>query len=308
MTRRRTKMAEKSKAVNQNGQSGIRSALVQAFESWKAPYDIRPEGVFGSLAKVKTDQVTVSSETLDLEFVVPFDDDMEPNEAEIVIYNLSSNTINQFKKDDAITIEAGYKGDTGVLFSGFISKVRTTYDGADKVTIIKALDDIKDHSIESMSFAAGTKASYILEQLINKTGIPVAVFSVRRDHTYKDSQTVDGDLMENISKYATVCGISVYVSKGKIYARYIKEGDNLNFAVSVETGMIGYPSSFTQEVKAEDFTDTVDGFEVEMLLQHRMCAGAIVELKSKVGNGTYRVCSGEHRFYQDEAVTLAKMY
>lgn len=301
-------MTEHSSVVMQEHASEIRSALVKAFESWETPYDIRPDGVFGSVAKVICGGVTVSSETLDLEFTVPFDDDMEPNEAEIVVYNLSDNTIKQLKKKAAISIEAGYKGDTGVLFEGFISKVATTYEGADKVTTIRALDDIKDHSIESISFAAGTKASYILRQLIKKTGIPVAVFKVRRDHTYKDSQTVDGDLMENIKKYAEVCGISVYVSKGKIYARYIKEGDNLNFNVSVDTGLIGYPTAFTEEVTAEDFTDVVNGFEAEMLLQHRLFAGAIVNLTSKVGNGTYRVCSGEHRFSPDEAVTQVKMY
>lgn len=301
-------MADNSKAVFQNGPEGVRSALVKAFDLWKEPYDIRPDGVFGSLAIVKTEEVTINSEELDVEFTVPFDDDMEPNEAEIVVYNLSDNTINNLKKDDAITIEAGYKGDTGVLFSGFITKVKTVTDGADKVTTIKAMDDIKDHSIESMSFAAGTKASYILEKLIDKTGIPVAEFNPRRDHTYKDSQTVDGDLMENIKQYATVCGISVYVSKGKIYARYLKEGDNLNFVVSPDTGMIGSPSPYTEEVKAEDYTDTVNGFEVEMLLQHRLYAGAIVELDSRVAKGTYRVCSGEHSFSIYEAVTMAKMY
>ncbi|MBQ8717939.1 MAG: hypothetical protein IJY66_01575, partial [Clostridia bacterium] len=218
------------------------------------------------------------------------------------------NTIKQLKKRAEISIEAGYKGDTGVLFKGFISKIATTHEGADKATTIYALDDIKDHSIESMSFAAGTKASYILRTLIGMTGIPVAVFSIRRDHTYKDSQTVDGDLMDNIGRYAKVCGISVYVSKGKIYARYIKNGDNLNFTVSSDTGMIGYPSAYTEEVRAEDFVETVNGFNVEMLLQHRMCAAAIVALKSKVSNGTYRVCSGEHRFSPSEATTRIKMY
>ena len=236
------------------------------------------------------------------------DDDMEANEAEIIVYNLSDNTIKQLKKDAAISITAGYKGDTGVIFSGYISKVQTAHEDADKVTTIYALDDIKDHSIESIAFAKGTKASYILQTLIQKTGIPVAVFSVRRDHTYKDAQTVDGDLMENIRKYAEVCGISVYVSRGKIYARYIKEGDNLNFELSSERGMIGSPASFSEEVKAEDFKETVNGYEVEMLLQHRMSAGAIVTLNAKNANGTYRVCSGEHRFSTFEAVTKAKMY
>lgn len=297
-----------SSAVMQSHDSDLRSALVKAFETWQEPFDIRPDGVFGSVATVRTGDVTIDSETLDVEFTVPFDDDMEPNEAEIIVYNLSDNTIKQLKKDAAISIEAGYKGDTGVIFKGYISKVKTNRNDVDKVTTIYALDDIKDHTVESKSYAANTKASYILKELIDKTGIPVAVFSPRRDHTYKDSQTVDGDLMENIKKYAEVCGISVYVNKGQIYARYIKEGDNLNFEVSVDTGMIGSPSSYEEEVTAEDYTETVNGYEVDMLLQHRMSAGAIVKLTSKETNGTYRVCSGEHRFSPSEAVTTAKMY
>lgn len=297
-----------SRAVTQSREHKLASALVKAIESWKTPYDIRPEGVFGSVATVRSGQVTISSETLDLEYRVPFDDDMEPNEAEIIVYNLSDNTIKQLKKGAKITIDSGYEGDTGVLFEGYISKIKTSHDEVDKITTIHAMDDIKDHNIESMSFAANTKASYILKTLIGKTGIPVAVLSIRRDHTYKDSQTVDGDLMENIHKYAEVCGISVYVSKGKIYARHIKEGDNLNFNVSVETGMIGSPSSYEEEITAEDYTETVNGYEVEMLLQHRMSAGAIVKLTSKSANGTYRVCSGEHRFSPDEAITVIKMY
>ena len=301
-------MAEKSKAVMQSHDSRLKSALVKALDTWTTPYDIRPDGVFGSKATVRCGQVSVSSDSLDLEFVVPFDDDMEPNEAEIIIYNLSDNTIKQLKKGAALSIEAGYTGDTGVLFTGYISKVKTTYEDADKVTTIKALDDIKDRSVQSLSFAKGTKASYILKSLINKTGIPIAVFKVRRDHTYKDSQTVDGDLMENIKKYAQVCGISVYVSKGKVYARYIKEGDNLDFNLSVDTGLIGFPSEYTEEITAEDYTETVNGWEAEMLLQHRIFAGAKINLKSKMTSGTYRVCSGEHRFNPDEAVTKVRMY
>ena len=301
-------MSERSSAVIQSREEKLRSALVKAFDSWQTPYDIKPEGVFGAVATLKCGQVTVSSDTLDMEFSVPFDDDMEPNQAEVIVYNLSDSTVKQLKKNAAISIEAGYTGDTGVVFNGFITSVRTTYSGADKVTTIKALDDIKDHSLQSISFAAGTKASYILKSLLKKTGIPIAVFKTRRDHKYEDSQTVDGDLMENIKKYAEVCGISVYVSRGKIYARYIKEGDNVHFTISAETGMIDYPVAYTEEVTAEDFVDTVNGYEVTMLLQHRMCAGAISELKSKIGSGQYRVCSGTHRFSPDEAVTEIKMY
>ena len=285
-----------------------RSALVKAFEAWTTPFDIKPNGVFGCLASIKSGNVTLSSEVLDFDFVVPFDDDMEPNEAEIDVYNLSDNTIKQLKKGAVISIEAGYRGDTGVIFNGFISRIGTKHDGPDKITTIRALDDYKEHTLESITFAAGTKASAILRTLINKTGIPVAVFKVRRDHTYADAETADGDLMENIKKYADVCGISVYTSKGKIYARYIKEGDNLNFNVSTDTGMIGTPAPFEREVKAADFVDTVNGYDSEMILQHRMYAGAIINLNSRDASGTYRVCSGVHRFSTYVATTEIRMY
>lgn len=301
-------MSDTSKAVLQSNASKAVSALVKAVESWTEPFDIKPDGVFGSVATITCGQVSISSETLDVEYVVPFDDDMEPNEAEIIVYNLSENTIQQLKKDAAISIVSGYEGDTGVLFEGFISKVITRHDDAEKVTTIYALDDIKKHEVESLAFDEDTKASSILHALLKRTGIPIAVFSPRRDHRYENAQTVDGDLMQNIKKYAKVCGISVYVSKGKIYARHIKVGDNINFNVSADTGMIGSPSPYTEEITAEDYTDTVNGYEVKMLLQHRMCAAAIVNLKSRVATGEYRVCSGEHRFSPDEAVTTLKMY
>lgn len=301
-------MDEASRAVLQSRDSPAASALVKALETWTAPYDIRPEGAFGSLATIKCGQVTLSSETLDLEFEVPFDDDMEPNEAEITIYNLSDNTIRHLKPGAGISIEAGYRGDTGVLFKGYISKVKTTRQGADRATVLYALDDIKDHRMESLAFSKNTKASAILRALLEKTGMPIAVFKVRRDHTYKNAQTVDGDLMENIKRYAGVCGISVYLSKGQIVARYIKEGDNLNFNVSSDTGMMGAPSAYEEEMTFEDGKETVSGYEVDMLLQHRMCAGAVVNLKSQEASGTYRVCSGRHSFSPDEAVTQIKMY
>lgn len=64
-------MGSTSKFVS-NGKETVRSALVKAFDAWKEPFDIRPGGVFGSKAIVRTGDVTISSDKLDLEFQVPF--------------------------------------------------------------------------------------------------------------------------------------------------------------------------------------------------------------------------------------------
>ena len=293
-----------------NGRNKNASRLLDAMEDMLTvkDYSVEPKGVWGSVATVKCNGLTISSEDLDMEFVVPFDDDMEPNEAEIIVYNLSANTVSKLKNKEKITIEAGYKGDTGVIFSGYVSKVSTTYSGADKATTIYALDDVSTKTVKEVTFQKGRKASYILKYLLNLTKTPIAVFKVARDHTYKDSVTVDGDLMQNIKTYAEVCGISVYVKKGKIYARALKEGDNLNFTISEETGLIGSPMPFEEERKAEDFTDVIKGYEVDTLLQHRMAAGGIVKLDSLIASGTYRIQSGEHIFNESEAVTRIKIY
>lgn len=297
-----------SKYIRENGQSKHESRLIKAMHDvTKLPYSDVPNGVFGSQATVKCNGVTVKSNELDLEFTVPFDDDLIPNEAEIIIYNLTSNTISQLKKNAKISIEAGYKGDTGVIFNGFVSKVATKIDGADKVTTINCLDDVNKRTISNITFKKGTKASYILKTLIKKTETPIAVFKIRRDWTYKDEVSIDGDLMDNIKKYAEVCGISVFVSKGKIYARYIKDGDNLNFTLSADTGLIGSPEPFEEEQTAEDFKETVKGYKCECLLQHRMTTAGIITLKSRFANGKYRIRSGEHRFNESEAITTVEV-
>lgn len=304
-------MANNSKFITDGKHNHTQSRLIKAFtkgvENLES-YEIKPQGVFGSEAKIVCGDVTVKSDELDLEFSTKFDDDMEANEAEITIYNLSKSTIAQFANRKEISITAGYTGDTGVLFEGYVIKVRTKTEGADKVTVIRCIDDIKEHTISEITYAAGTKASYILKDLLKKTGMPIAVFNMRRDWTYEDEQKVDGDLMENIKKYSEVCGVSTYLNKGKIYSRHIKEGDNTYFDLSEETGLIGSPEEFEEEKTAEDYTETINGYECEMLLQHRMSAGAIITLKSLEANGTYRVCSGEHIFNRDECITKIKMY
>lgn len=84
--------------------------------------------------------------------------------------------------------------------------MRSYYSGNDRVTEIYAIDQavLKERELKSKSYAKGTKASKILQDLISQVGIPVAVFAPKRDHTYKDKSTVDGGLMENIRKYAKV--------------------------------------------------------------------------------------------------------
>ena len=289
------------------------SSMMKAMQGWEtslASSSKPPSGQFGRVVKIQTDGLTITNE-LDLEFEVPFDDDTEANEATIKVYNLTKTTIGRIKVDEEISITAGYDKDTGVIFSGVISSVKTRWDGQDRVTTITAIDSesLKEKDIESISFNAGVKASYILKTLVGKVSLPLAVFETRRDHTYTEAVTVSGGLMSNIKEYAEVCGVSAYINKRKIYVRHLTSGDNLNFEVNVDTGLLESPEEFREENVAltssdkdkkkkeefeKKFTDIIEGLTFKMLLEHRITTASIITLKSREYSGTYRVRSGKH--------------
>ena len=264
-------------------------------------------GLYHHTVTIKIGDITIDNEELDCVFDIPFDDDTEADEAEIIVYNISDTTIQNIKRDAQISVTAGYGDDTGIIFSGIISKVRSYYSGNDRVTEIYAIDQavLKERELKSKSYAKGTKASKILQDLISQVGIPVAVFAPKRDHTYKDKSTVDGGLMENIRKYAKVCGVSAYICKGQIYARHILDGDGLDFTLSSDTGLLSL-SEFEEEQTAEDFKDTVKGYEMTMLLQHRITTASLIHVQSRNVTGVYRVREGSHTYDGTDFLTKVK--
>ncbi len=264
-------------------------------------------GLYGHTVIIQTGNVTINLNELDCEFDIPFDDNTEADEAEIIVYNLSDLTIQNIKKGNPITVTAGYGNDTGVIFSGIISKPRSYYTGEDRVTEIHAIDkpELEERDLKSISYAGGTPASRILQDLVGMTGMPVAVFAPKRDYVYKDKATVGGGLMENIRRYAAVCGVSAYICKGQIYVRHILDGDGLDFTLSSDTGLLEL-SEFEEEQTAEDFKDTVHGYEMTMLLQHRITTASLINLQSRNVSGVYRVREGSHAYDGTNFVTKVK--
>ena len=269
------------------------------------PSTTPPSGLFGRKVLIESGPVTIDGSQMDVEFSIPFDDDTQANEAEIVVYNLGRNSINSLKNDQVLTVTAGYGKDTGVIFSGRISKVSSKYVGVDKQTVIYAIDreGKKERQITSRSYKAGVKASYVLKDLIGLLKLPIAVFKVRRDYTYKDGLTVDGNLLESIKQYSEVCGVSTYICKGKVYSRWIKDGDNISFELSADTGLLDSPEPFEEEYSDENTTEIIKGYKVTMLLQHRVTTASIIKIKSRNVNGQFRVRSGTHSFNGTDFIT-----
>ena len=320
-------MADRSKVVFTGTQNSHKSRLVKAFQQYEnlESFTKIPDGVWGSTATINIKatvssynyNIALKSSELDFEFDIPFDDNLEANEGEIVVYNLSNSTIQvltkiiaerkKTDKKESLTIEAGYEGDTGIVFKGYMTKVLTVQEGADKVTTIKVIDDIEAKENYEDSFS-GEKASAILNKLLNvlkqKTNLTIAKSgNYPRDYTY-ESVSVDEPLESAIKKYSEVCGVSTIISKGNVYCCSLKDIDDVAvFNVSADTGLIGSPSPYTEEISAEDGSYTIEGVELDLLLQHRLSTGSVINLSSKDYRGKYYVKSGSHTFNQSESIT-----
>ena len=268
---------------------------------------------------VTTDNgIRLTNDQFKLTFNVPFDDDMEMNNAEVTVCNLTDSTINKLGYNDEITIEAGYNKDTGIICNGRISSVKTSHKGLDKVTTIEIKDgpDLSSKTLENKTYGNGTKASYILRDLASTLNLAIAKFEISNDITYTEGYVVDGNITEAMEKVAMHCGVGCYIHKSKLYIRPITSGDDLNFMLSVDTGLLGSPEAYSEsnEVSEEDMKYISrsrmkvvygkwyiieKGYKVTSLLQHRFQVASIVDLRARGISARCRVKSGTHSFDSD---------
>ena len=144
-----------------------------------------------------------------------------------------------------------------------------------------------------------------MPKLAENLGLPIAVFQVKRDHTYKDKVTLSGGLSQNIKKYAQICGVVAYVNKSSTYVCPLSYKANNTFNLTPDTGLLS-AQGFEEEVTAEDYTDVITGQEIEMLLQHRVTTGSVINLNSKNAKGDFRVSKGTHTYDGNEFKTTVK--
>ena len=77
------------------------------------------------------------------------------------------------------------------------------------------------------------------------------------------------------------------------------------FYLTPDTGLLSN-SEFEEETTAEDYKDHITGQEIEMLLQHRVQTGSVINLTSRNAKGEYKVREGSHTYDGNEFKTTVK--
>jgi hypothetical protein len=240
---------------------------------------------------------TFRSEELHIDFDVPFDDNVTPNESNIRIYNLSDDSINRIEHNQQLTLMTGYEGDIGLLLQGRVSYVTTRKVGPDKVTTVYVIDgpDLTGVKIERKAYAKGTRGSAILNDIVPLLKLPIAAFRLPSEKVYDEGYSISGQIVDNLSQIARDCGASFYVNRGNLYIRSLSDGDDAQFVLKTDTGLLDSPEFF--------FDDDAKGYNIRCLLQHRITTASIIDLDSKYAKGRFRARRGRHICNEAEFIT-----
>lgn len=247
---------------------------------------------FKRIIQVHTNGLTINNSKLHIEFNVSFDDDHVPNRSIINIFNLSHDTKERIKEGQRLVLNAGYEGDVGVILDGRISAVWSDKAGTDRATHIRVVDEEGTLSKKTVkkSYKKNVASSTIIKDIANAINLKLKVVDLPNDKVHKKGYSTSGKGVEAIKRIADDCGASFYPIRGEWYIRDIKKGDNINFTLSPDTGLLGIPEPFSKKYQNK----TTKGFRVEALLQHKVKTASILKLNSRTVTGTFRVIGGKH--------------
>lgn len=256
---------------------------------------------------------------LTIDFDINFSDGKEPDVSEVIIYNLSDDSINQIKKDGYCIVNAGYKslGNKGNILSGDIEEVTTTWQGLDKLTKIKVTDGGKKWRKAKISktYKEGTKASLIMRDVINIMGYEIVEIKPKKDKVYKLGKTINGFCSDILKMLVKDTESKMFVNKNRITIRDEKKGFETGFVLSPDSGLVGSPT-----MNKDDTGDKAGGvstdkdkkenkkekktWEVRSLLNPKIETDSLIMVKSKVLDGKFRVIKGKHTKDFETVITV----
>jgi len=238
----------------------------------------------------------------ELRFNVPFSNEPRPAECRVDLYNLSENSRSRIRRGATVTIEAGYKGDRGVIARGIICRVPpTSITGVDRVTTFHFTEgfDYSDKKDVNITFAVGARASTILRRVANEAGINISQIDLPRDKQYTTGYIADGDALRTLEEVAGDSNASIFFRRGNLIIRSITRGDDERFILSSATGLLGNP----RWIESDNYT----GWNIQCLLQHRISTASIITLRSQSAEGRFRVKRGLHSFNGSSFITQCEV-
>jgi hypothetical protein len=196
-------------------------------------------------------------------FTVQKDIRLDPNRAEIRIYNLNQEheqalafryDINQVQYGGKVTLHAGYRGGAKQIFSGDIVRAYTSPSGGDRVTYIQGMHLIQNMAggVVDRTFPKDTKQENILEYILGQfsnVGLSkdqkAAAKSALNGLELDNSETLSGSAVVALKSFSDRFQDKVKIFFDENGPQILGPGESngdIPVEVSKETGLMGSPS------------------------------------------------------------------
>lgn len=203
--------------------------------------------MFRQVRKITIDELIFDFEELDIEFEIDLKDNLNSDIAKVYIYNLSKETKEKLKKNQGITIETGYVGNSGIIYSGTVDKIFHEPDEFDiKTTLIcTPSNNLFTNTLVNIQFNKGIKASEILRKLETIIPYKIKILEIPHDVIYMSGKAFSHRLSsvikiicDDIRATGTFEKNNIIIkAPGKAYTSVIKVGsENGLISISKQDG------------------------------------------------------------------------
>lgn len=267
------------------------------------------------IESISTDDDGNLVDGLRLQFKIEKTSEPSPNKAEIKIYNLNPDSINELhKKGSVVVLEVGYYSNlddnapvSELIFKGDLMKIETTKNGSDYVTTLETGDGAAAYAASNFngSFAPGANIADVAQQVMSSftgqsTSAPEGV-----QGQFLNGATLSGSSKDVMDQIAGKTGTEWSIQDSRVQMIPVNGFTKLPVIVlqslgtdpetgdPINTGLIGSPnlSGFSHSLDKKGV-----GIEFKSLLNPGLKPGRRVKIESKNArvNGNFVVKKVTH--------------
>jgi hypothetical protein len=228
--------------------------------------------------------------SLDVSFDVFRTAKPEPNTCELEVFNLNPNNrlaLEEEGKKIAISVEAGYKDQTALLFLGVARTIFTQREGADLITTLQSGDGEKEYqqSRINISIAAGATNKQALDAVIKALGLgegntaQLAGQLAATKPLFPQGTVLTGSAAQVLYWLTSSLGFEFSIQDGALQVLSIGEPlAGTATKLTPDTGLIGSPSIDNEGV-----------ITAQALLIPEIFPGRLLTVESEFLSGNFRV-------------------
>jgi hypothetical protein len=220
----------------------------------------------------------------------------EPNNAQVIVYNLAAATRAELQRKPLyVRLEAGYDSDLQRLVEGDMTWTKSMLTGVDWQTSIDVGDGTRAirHARVSRSFKGGVDAKAVLTDIAGTMGLKVpknVEGAVELAEQFVSGMTLEGPSRKQMTKVLDRAGMSWSVQDGRLQILRANETrPDQAILVTPDTGLIGSP-----DFGAPRSPDEPPTLTAKMLLYPGLTPGGKVAVKTRSIDGIFRVTRLRH--------------